>query len=148
MKKTGERINFLILGMLVISVMAISCKKDKDEPESAPQPENPKNYSGITDQDNPAKFGTAEIGGVLFLMSYEIKLVYYDTVHQQSYHEELSASISSGIVQFNGDTFTYSDNKLDLKGTLNNGDVNLSGNYSWKYDGNNTYDGSFNTVKQ
>ena len=148
MKMSGKLLNLLVLGMMIISLLATSCKKENDDPEPAPQPQNPKNYSGTTDQDNTAKFGTAEIGGALFLVSYEISLVYFDTVHQQSYQEDLSASISSGIVQFNGDTFSFSDNKLDLTGKLENGDVNLSGTYTWKYDGNNTYEGNFNTVKQ
>lgn len=148
MEKSTITINILVLGIMIISLLASSCKKDNDEPEPTPQPVNPKNYSGTTEQDNPAKFGTAEIGGALFLVNYEISLVYFDTVHQQSYHEDLSAAISSGIVQFNGTSFQFNDSKLTLQGTLGSGDSNLNGSYDWKYDGMNTYSGTFNTVKQ
>ncbi len=148
MNKSIIGFRLLFLGILIVSILGSSCKKDTDDPAPTPQPENPKNYAGTTEQDNPAKFGTAEIGGTRFLVSYEISLVYFDTVHQQSYHEDLSAAISSGIVQFNGTSFQFTDGNLSLSGTLGNGDENLSGTYDWKYDGINTYAGMFNTVKQ
>jgi hypothetical protein len=148
MKKSTMGLRMLLLGVLVISLLASACKKDKDDPDPTPQPQNPKNYAGTTEQDNPVKFSTAEIGGTLFLVSYEISLVYFDTVHQQSYHEDLSSAISSGIVAFNGTSFQLIDGNLSLSGTLGNGDDHLSGTYDWKYDGINSYNGSFNTVKQ
>ena len=137
-----------LVGIMVFSLLISGCKKDSDEADPTPQPENPKGYLGTTEQDRLAELGTAEIGGVLYLVSYSLDLVYYDTIHQSSYEKIVSTSISSGIVQFNGTTFLYNDSDLTITGTLENTDGNLNGSYTWKYDGTNTYTGQYNTVKQ
>lgn len=132
----------------MISVLIAGCKKDEDDPDPTPQPENPKTYTGTTEQDLPATFGTAEIEGILHLSSYSIDLVYHDTVHGSTHQATLSQSSSSGIVLFSGDSFLYNGTDLTLSGSLENGDEYLKGEYTWEYDGTNTYSGSFNTVKQ
>jgi len=137
-----------LIGMMSIALFATSCKKDNDESETVPQPENPKTYLGTTDQDLAASFGTAEIGGALYLMSFSIDLMYHDTVHGSTHQETISQSISTGIVPFNGDSFQYSGTDLTLNGSLDNGDMNLNGTYNWKYDDVNTYSGIYFTVKQ
>ena len=147
MKKLSN-INLLLIGILAFSILMAGCKKDEDEPAPTPQPENPKTYMGTTDQDLAASFGTAEIGGLLYLVSFNIDLIYHDTVNQSTHQASLSQAISSGIVQFNGTSFQYDQSDLSLSGSLENGDEHLIGNYTWKYDGVNSYSGIFNTVKQ
>ena len=147
MKKLS-RINLLLIGILALSILMAGCNKDEDEPAPTPQPENPKAYMGTTDQDLAARFGTAEIGGLLYLVSFNIDLIYHDTVNQSTHQASMSKASNSGIVQFNGTSFQYDQSDLSMSGALDNGDATLSGTYTWKYDGVNTYSGTYNTVKQ
>jgi len=144
----GKSTTGLFLGILVMSMMAAACKKDKDDPDPAPQPVDLKSYSGTTEQDLAVSLGTAEIGGVLYLVSFSIDLVYHDTVHQTTHQANLSQSASTGIIAFTGGSLLYNGTELVLSGSLENGDANLNGGYTWKYDGVNTYSGTYNTVKQ
>jgi len=146
MKSSTLTLKILVLGFMLIPLLASSCKKDNEDSE--PQPTNPKNYIGSTEQDLPVSFGTAEIEGILYLISYSIELVYHDTVHGTMHQANLSQSISSGIVPFTGDSLHFTTNELILNGGFQSGDAHLTGDYSWKYDGTNTYSGAYFAVKQ
>ncbi len=133
-----------IASIVFLSLIISACNKDETN-----EPQNVETYNGITDQDMTVKYQTGELDGKLFLISYDLTVIY--AYQQGMATQELKKYDSEGIIQINNKQFD-----LDLGSATNylNGNFSdqmdsLTGQYSYKFTEHDTViSGQFWTLKE
>ncbi|MCF8402265.1 MAG: hypothetical protein K9G45_12965, partial [Bacteroidales bacterium] len=122
-----------------------ACNKDDDENN---EPENVKSYTGITDQDYVVQFQTGEINSTLYLLKYDLTVLY--SSQQGANTQELELYKSEGITKIENNQFevNLSVESSFLKGNFSQQMDSLTGQYSYKFSQADTViSGQFWTLK-
>lgn len=144
----------LFIGIFSIAMIMTACTKEEETitptPTPTPTPTNLKNYVGATAvYGQPVSFTTGEINGEIWLVSYAITAKYVDTTQSQTYIQNYSLYISSGIKKFTSNAIEI-DTGTDLTytATLKEDGKYLEGNYIYNYTGSLTHTADFATDRE
>lgn len=141
--KALKKISF---ALVIATLLFAACNKDDDEDN---QPQNVKTYMGITDQDYTAEFQTGEIGGALYLLKYDLTVVY--SSQQGITTKELEVYESEGIKKIENNKFEIDlpEESSFIKGNFSQQMDSLTGQYSYKFSiADTVISGQFWTLKQ
>lgn len=124
-----RRILFPMALLVSISLFFAACADDNGNDVNN-DPQNVKTYTGTTDQGENVKFQTGEIKGELWLLEYDLTVIY----NENDYSEDFTFSEynSQGIQKMNNGQFEI---KLGDKDFVN-GQVSgnqITGNYSYVF---------------
>lgn len=140
--KLLKKISF---ALVIASMLFVACNKDDDENN---EPENVKSYTGITDQDYAVQFQTGEINNTLYLLKYDLTVVY--SSQQGTNTQELELYKSEGITKIENNKFEVdlSVESSYIKGNFSQQMDSLTGQYSYKFSQSDTViSGQFWTLK-
>lgn len=136
----------LIKSLFIVAILSVTfsgCKKDDNELK------NVKTYNGITDQDQTVKYQTGEVDGTLYLIGYDLTIIY---AHQQGMATHgVKKYDSEGIVKISNNKFNVDLGGVTdyLNGNFSNQMDSLTGQYSYKFTEHDTViSGQFWTLKE
>ena len=124
-----------LIAIISIAMFYAACQPDPDNGNDK-NPTNIKTFTGTTDQNENVKFQTGEISNELWLLEYQLTVIYVDS-SGGSYEEQdysYSEYESDGIKKITNNSFSISLDPNDyINGTVNSAQTEISGTYSYEF---------------
>ena len=141
-----------LLALISVAIFFAACQPDDPDNGNDKTPKNVKTFSGTTDQNENVKFRTGEISNELWLLEYQLTVIFVDS-SGGSYEEQdysYSESESDGIKKMTNNSFNISLGTNDfINGTVNSGQTEISGTYSYEFittEGDTVVTGNFSAT--
>lgn len=136
-----------LIAIISIAMFYAACQPDPDN-GNGKNPTNIKTYTGTTDQNENVKFQTGEISSELWLLEYQLTVIYEEGGETDDFY--FSEYKSDGIQKISNNSFKISlDPKDYIDGTVNSAQTEISGTYSYEFitaAGDTVVSGSFSAT--